>query len=178
MSHSGHWFGHVNHCKPTCFILFPHGWWTAAACFHTGTSRSECGKLSWRLRFSRNLCFCNFFISLNHLVKGVFNLWFQSWPVTTGALSLVLPHNLVGERPGAAEDDELPWSPGASVPCGFFCKDGCKELRFAGCRSCSWRMSLSAGSTCVSDRDGLGLCLPGSALGCFWLSIGYRYSYP
>ena len=59
----------------------------------------------------------------------------------------------------------------------FFCKDGCKELRFAGCRSCSWRMSLSAGSTCVSDRDGLGLCLPGSALGCFWLSIGYRYSY-
>ena len=25
-----------------------------------------------------------------------------------------------GERPGAAEDDELPWSPGASVPCGFF----------------------------------------------------------
>jgi hypothetical protein len=38
------------------------------------------------------------FISLNHLVKGVFNLWFQSWPVPTGALSLVLLHNLLLEE--------------------------------------------------------------------------------
>ena len=165
MSNSGHWFGHVNHCKPNCFHMVGGQQPLVFTVARHGQSAASCpGVCAFRATFAFAISF--------HLAESfgqrcvqfvVSKLARANWSSEPRASA----QSPFGGRPGAAEDGELPWSPGASVPCGFFLHN-------------SWGLQAAGPATeeCLCPQDQpvwvTGMDWASVCPGMLWAVFGYR----